>query len=64
MQTFSVTIRVDAEQVEKLKLLTADLNAQGGTFKDWKDYARTCAEIGFQEWLKVREPTACIESRS
>lgn len=51
-QRFSVTITCTPEQVEKLKAVLAEI--QDGHWKDWKDYARTMALIGFQERLEER----------
>lgn len=59
-ESFAVTIRVTAEQLEMLKdiyrICRAEAEEQGEkpTFDNWKDYARTCAAVGFDERLRRR----------
>jgi hypothetical protein len=55
-QSFSVTIFVNDEQIEQLKAVLEDIQGEDAeeTWRDWKDYGRTCAQAGFAERLAER----------
>lgn len=58
-QTIRVEIRIDAEQFGQLKRLLPLLDDPTW---EWKDYARTCAQIGFNERLATRAQQLLTES--
>lgn len=48
-----VTIYLSDEEIEQIKALLADHSGAAG-WADWKDYARTLADLGFHQYLRER----------